>query len=280
MTSSGKSHVQKYRSAASRRNAQKTRNAWLLIGLVLLAVGAISAVYFSQRSKQLALDDETLCPSDPVSLTVLLVDVTDPMNLAQRQDFTNQLERLRNSIPRYGKLSIVKVDAASTRLLSPVIERCNPGTRADVDEYTGNPAALQKKWEEGFKLPLDKAFAELSRASSSGRSPILESVQSVALTEFQATHAEGKPRRLVIASDLLQNTDAISFYGELPDPRAVIESEAFRAARTDLRDVELELWMLQRPDGRQTQPRALPDLWDQLITSQGGTVTRVYTVSG
>jgi hypothetical protein len=211
---------------------------------------------------------------------VLLVDVTDPMNLAQRQDFLNQLERLRNSIPRYGKLSIVKVDATSSRLLTPVIERCNPGTSADSDEYTGNPAALQQKWERGFRDPLNEAFAQLATASGAERSPILESIQSVALTEFQTAQAQGKPRRLIVASDLLQNTDRLSFYGRLPAAEEVIDSDAFRAARTDLRDISVELWMLQRLDGKQTQPRALPDLWDILIRQQGGSVPRVYVVSG
>ena len=270
----------KYKSASARRNTQRSRNAWMVIVLVVAAVGGLMAVYFSVKSKQLALDEITLCPPDPESLTVLLVDVTDPMNLPQRQDFMNQLDRLRDSIPRYGKLSVVKVDAMSSRLLKPVIERCNPGTAADLDDLTGNPKALQEKWEKGFKAPLDEAFATLANASGADRSPILESVQSIALTEFQKTHAQGKKRRLVIASDLLQNTDRMSFYGNLAEPADVVASDAFRAVRTDLRGISVELWMLQRLDGKQTQPRALPDLWDILVREQGGSVARVYVVSG
>jgi hypothetical protein len=272
--------VPRYKSAAARRTTRRAGKAWLTIALVLLAVGAIGAVYFSVKSQQRELDEVTLCPPDAESLTVLLVDVTDPMNLPQRQDFLNQLERLRNSIPRYGKLSIVKVDAASSRLLTPVIERCNPGTAADLDDYTGNPKALQEKWERGFRDPLDQAFARLSTASGAPRSPILESIQSVALTEFQKAQAQDKPRRLIVASDLLQNTERISFYGSLPDARSILASDAFRAARTDLRGVSVELWMLQRLDGKQTQPRALPELWDILVREQGGTVARAYVVSG
>lgn len=270
----------RYKSAAARRNSRRAAKAWLTLALVLVVVLGIGLVYFSVKSQQRPLDETTLCPPDPESLTVLLVDVTDPMNLAQRQDFLNQLERLRNSIPRYGKLSIVKVDAASSRLLTPVIERCNPGTAADLDDYTGNPKALQDKWETGFRDPLDEAFAQLSAASGAPRSPILESVQSVALTEFQKAQAQDKPRRLIVASDLLQNTERISFYGSMPEAEAVLGSDAFRAARTDLRGVEVELWMLQRLDGKQTQPRALPELWDRLIREQGGTVSKVYVVSG
>lgn len=272
--------MRKYKSAAARRNAGRAGKAWLTIALVLVAVIGIGLLYFTVKSQQRALNEVTLCPPDPESLTILLVDVTDPMNLPQRQDFLNQLERLRNSIPRYGKLSIVKVDAASSRLLTPIIERCNPGTAADLDDYTGNPKALQDKWEKGFRDPLDRAFAQLSAASGAPRSPIAESIQSVALTEFQKAQAQGKPRRLILASDLLQNTDRITFYGDLPDPDVLLGSPAFRAVRTDLRGVEVELWMLQRLDGQQTQPRALPELWDRILREQGGTVSRVYVVSG
>lgn len=272
--------MQKYKSAAAKRAEAKSRKAWLVLLGVLLAVGAIAALYFTAKSQQLALDETTLCPPEPTSLTVLLVDVTDPMNVAQRQDFVNQLDRLRNQIPRYGKLSVVKVDAASSRLLQPVIERCNPGTAADVSDWSGDRKAVQKDWEEGFRAPLDKAFTSLGQASGAERSPILESIQSVALTEFQTTQAEGKPRRLVVASDLLQNTDRISFYGELPDPSDFIQSDAFRAVRTDLKGIDVELWMLQRTDSGQTQPRSLPDLWERMISTQGGNWTRLYTVSG
>lgn len=270
----------KYKSSAARRNSEQSRKAWILIVVVGIIVAAFSGVFFTLKSKQRVLDQVTLCPPDPDSLTVLLVDVTDPMNLAQRQDFLNQLERLRNSIPRYGKLSIVKVDATSSRLLSPVIERCNPGTAADAGELTGNPRALQEKWEKGFRDPLTQAFSQLATASGAARSPILESVQSVALTEFQNAQAQSKPRRLILASDLLQHTDRLSFYGRLPSVEEVIGSDAFRAARTDLSGISVELWMLQRLDGKQTQPRALPQLWDILIREQGGTVPRSYTVSG
>ena len=174
----------------------------------------------------------------------------------------------------------MKVDATSSKLLTPVIERCNPGTAGDVTEYTGNPEALRKQWEQDFKAPLDSAFQLLSVASGSERSPILESIQSVALTEFQTPQAEGKPRKLIVASDLLQNTDRLSFYGRLPTADEVLASDAFRAARTDLRGIDVELWMLQRTDSSSSQPRALPDLWDAMITEEGGNLTREYTVSG
>lgn len=268
------------RSVTREREARQTRGAILKIGGVFAAVLTVGAAYIGIASSRPKLDPETLCPAKPASVTVLLVDVTDPMNAPQRQDFANQLERLKNSIPRYGKLIVTKVGGGPDGLLSPVIVRCNPGTAADENEATGAPAKLQKQWDEGFNAPLNQAFEQIAQASGAEQSPILESIQSVALTEFQKPAMADKPRQLIVASDLLQHTSSASFYRGLPDPGAFVGSEAFRKARTDLRGVKVELWMLQRSDGSSTQPRALPDLWDRMITEQRGTVTRVYNVSG
>lgn len=270
---------QKRQSAAAQRAAKESRAGLLKIAGVAAAVLAVGVLYVGVARGNRALD-ENLCPTTPSSITVLLVDVTDPLTVAQRQDFQNQLVRLRNSIPRYGKLIVAKVDSTATNLLEPVIVRCNPGTASDVNEWTGDPGGVQERHREGFEEPLDRVFAGLSRASGSDRSPIFESVQSVALTELLTPDAVEHPRRLVIVSDLLQNTDSLTFYSGLPDAETFLESPAFRRVRSDLREVEVEIWMLERSDAPRTQPRALIDLWDTAIAEQGGTVVRVYNVSG
>ena len=268
------------RSAASRREQSQKKKAFRNILIAAIVVAVLGVVYVRAMLSHRSLDEVTLCPPQPESITVLLVDVTDPMNLPQRQDFLNQLGRLRSSIPRYGKLVVVKVDPISDRLLMPVITRCNPGTAQDVDDLTGNPQAAQRRWEQQFRQPLDRAFEGMLTATSADRSPILESIQSVALTQFQSEDVQSIARRLIVASDLLQNTDDISFYGQLPDPTELTSSQAFSRVRTDLRGVDVQLWMLQRADSRQSQPRALPTLWEVIIDRQGGSLARLYTVSG
>lgn len=269
----------KRKTAAQRRKAAERFTAIRNIVIVIAVSGVLGFLYWRASLSHKALDERTLCPAEPTSLTVLLVDVTDPMNLPQRQDFLNQLDRLSASIPRYGKLIITKVDPVSDRLLVPIVTRCNPGTGEDETEFSGNPKRIEKLHREQYEAPLKAAFEKVLTASGAQRSPILESIQSVALTELQRSDPT-LPKRLIIASDLLQNTDAISFYGSLPDPGAFTASQAFNRVRTDLRGVTIELWMLQRGDSATTQPRALPDLWDMIISRQGGTLSRVYTVSG
>lgn len=249
------------------------------IALVIAAVLVVGSLNFWAASSRRALDEQ-LCPTTPDSVTVLLVDVTDPMNMAQRQDFENQLTKLKNSIPRYGKLIVAKVDATADRLLAPVITRCNPGTADDVSSATGDPASVQKQWNESFDAPLTEAFKRLDSATGADKSPILESIQSVALTELQKPGQEKLPKRLIVASDLLQNTTDVSFYRTLPEPSSFTDGPLFRRLRTDLRGVEVELWMLERSDAATTQPRSLAELWERIIDAEGGDVHRIYNVSG
>lgn len=267
-------------SAARRRRRSETVAAVRNIVIVLSLLSVIGFFYFRSVMAHRTLDDETLCPTQPSSITVLLVDVTDPMNLPQRQDFLNQLDRLTDQIPRYGKLVITKVDPVSERLLVPVITRCNPGSGSDVTEVDGNPQKLEKLRQEKFLAPLKIAYDQLLEASSADRSPIMESIQSVNLTEILKNAGENSVRRLVVASDLLQNTSEISFYGKLPEADALLNSQAFSRVRTDLRGTDVELWMLQRKDSTDSQPMALPELWERIIDEQGGRLVRVYRVSG
>jgi hypothetical protein len=250
-----------------------------IVAAILLAAVAGSGWFIKTRHDHLSLDDH-LCPPDPVSYTAVLVDVTDPMTLPQRQDLRNKFEELKNDIPKGGRLAIFKVDVASDKLLSPVLEVCNPGEGKDASEMSSDPKAVQKQWDDKYEQPLNDAFHTIVAATGSETSPIFQSIQSVALTELRDPKAKGKPERLIVVSDLLQNTPGLSFYGHIPGADEVLNSSDFATARTDLRDIDVELWMLQRPDFTTTQPRALADLWDELISAQKGNVTSIYRVSG
>lgn len=268
------------RSTSRQRRGDETKKAIRNILVVLALVGVVAFFYFRSVLSQRPLDEETACPSDVDGVTVLLVDVTDPMNTPQRQDFRNQLDKLLGQIGRYEKLVVVKVDPVGSSLLAPVITRCNPGSARDVTDVDGNPQKLERQHRELFIQPMTEAFEGLMVASGAARSPVMESVQSVALSEFQKSGVDDGERRLILASDLLQNTDRVSFYEGLPNPKEFVKTQAFQRVSTDLSGVDVELWLLQRDDSQQTQPNALHEFWDYFINEQGGQVTRVYRVSG
>lgn len=251
-------------------------------GVASVAVAVLIGGALSIKASRPELDPETLCPTDSskiASVTVLLVDVTDAMSITQKQDFLNQLSRLKSSVPMHGRLSVFKVGAIGATLLTPVITRCNPGDGSQTSELVGAPEKQRKMHAEQFSAPLDAEFATLAAASGADQSPILQSIQSASLTHLQGEAAAGKPRRLVVASDLLQNTPGLSFYKQLPSPPELLASPAFQSTASDLNAVQVELWMLFRPAHAAVQTRQLAELWDAALSAQGAIVTKVYRVN-
>lgn len=269
----------RYRTRSEQRGDARKYRSMAIVIAILTVVLAGGAWFLKARNDRLAMD-EHLCPPNPDSYLAVLVDVTDPMSLPQRQDLRNKLEDLKGEIRKGGKISIYKVDTANEKLLTPILEVCNPGDASDVSEMSGDPKAVQKLWNEKFEKPLDQAFQEVAVASGSDTSPILQSIQSVTLTDLKDRQAKDKPRKLIVISDLLQNTPGLSFYRSVPSADEVVKGREFATARTDLRGVDVELWMLQRSDYSTSQPRTLAELWDALISVQGGNVKSVYRVSG
>lgn len=257
-----------------------------LAGYIVLAVLALAGVggtivFFQQKAKVRILDQATYCPADGAdSVTVVLVDMTDEITQAQRQDFHNQFAGLRESVPRYGEIDIYAVDSVGQTLLKPLVTLCNPGRGSDIDPIVGNPMRVEKRWREGFEGPLEQAFATITQSQEAARSPIFESIQSAALTQLLPPQNVKKPRRLIVVSDLIQFTSDINFYRPLPKADEFVRSSPFLTIRTDLRGVEVELWMLRRANQAKVQTRQLIDLWEAAIRAQGGSLTRVYNVSG
>lgn len=272
------------RRPKNRRN-RHSRQSGAVKGGVLLFISVVIVVFvgwqvWAQLSGQRTLD-ASLCPVNGAdSYTAVVVDLTDPLTVAQKQDLINQLEALRNDVPKYGRISLFQVAPAGDQLLRPVLDLCNPGDGSELSEANANPAAARERWEEEFSKPLDAAFRSLAEASGAETSPILQSVQSVALTKLQKPAAKGKPRKLVLVSDLLQNAHGVDFYKHVPTWEELKRSEPYQTAKADLTGVDMEIWMLTRPGLSHLQNTKLAQLWAQAFTKQGAKVTRAYNVNG
>ena len=171
------------RSSKRRKDAQD-RKGWVIVLAFIAVAGVIGWQYSAAMQAQRPLDDQ-LCPiSGAENLTVLLVDLTDPLTVAQKQDFSNQLELLRDSIPKYGRFSVYRVDAADSTLLLPVIDICNPGDGSDLSDNNSDPQKAKKVWTQKFNAPLELKLSTLTQESGAVTSPIFQTVQSVALTSL------------------------------------------------------------------------------------------------
>lgn len=269
------------RSRERRRAARDNIIGALLLAVAMMAVAAGVAAYAYLRGQARPLEAQTLCPKDgPDQVTVVLLDVTDPLNAAQRQGLQNEFIALRDRLPPHARLEVYTVGDTDGTLLTPVAALCNPGRGSDIDWLRGNPGRVEKRWREAFEVPLNAALEAALQAPTAQRSPILESIQSVSLTSLLLPAHRDRPRSLIVVSDLLQHTDGLTFYRGLPTADRLISLPAFARLRADLRNVKVELWLVRREAEASRQGRALIELWQGIFAAQGAEVIRVYALAG
>lgn len=221
---------------------------WLLIGGCLLLVGsAFAAAAWLQAGKQ-EVDPETLCAVDGVSPAhvVFLIDKTDPLTERRVETLTAELHEVRRALGIGERLSVFLIHDRVEAEFSPLFSRCSPGRGAEANELYENPRMIQRAFDRAFGEPVERALAELVRATTAPRSPILE---AIALIAEWPPFRDAKGRRLVVVSDLLQNVRELSHYGQLPPFEELVQGDYLQRVLPDLEAVEVDLQMIERRAG-------------------------------
>src|SRR5262249_58265860 len=85
-----------------------------------------------------------------------------------------------------------------------ILARCNPGDGSGLSEYTANPLLAKKRWMDGFREPLDEALQIGLRPLPGKTSPIMATVQRIAVERFTGRAAEEIPKSLILIPDMLE----------------------------------------------------------------------------
>jgi hypothetical protein len=113
----------------------------------------------------------------------------------------------------------------------------------DGSDLTENRRKIQRQFAERFTKPLDAALAGTPAKSDS--SPISEAVSDLSASEFL-----GAPtNRLIIFSDMLQNSDNASLYGCTSAKAAIVDFRSHRAGaieRPTFQNTAVELHVIPR----------------------------------
>lgn len=234
-------------SPRSRGVASETGKYMLAAVLMLFALSAGGVlVYYSITVKSPPrLDQTSYCPLDgPQSILVILIDTSDPLPDPAAKEVKTNLFDTADTLEPYGLLEIRVLDAGGTGHV--IFSRCNPGDGADLNEFTGNPAMARKRWKEAFRTPLETVLEHGLEPTPSKISPIMRTIQNIAIERFAGRANESKRKRLVVVSDLLEHTADYSQYnGNLSFDR-YRKSSAFLKFRTDLHEAEITFLMIQR----------------------------------
>lgn len=269
------------RSVRKARKRKQDQLGIALIVFVALAVAGGGVGYFYLQETRVALNETTLCPkAGAQALTVVLVDRTDPLTTVQQAALRGRLEEIKDGVIRYGALQIYSVRSIGKTLLQPVVNLCNPGRSTDINPVFGNPRLVENLWQKQFAVPVEMLLDDLVKTDEADSSPVMESIQSIAVSTLRGDAAANIPKRLIIASDMLQHTVEYSQYKGNHDLQKFSESDYYHRLQADMRGVEVEIIYVRRNTRRATQGKAHIQFWRDYISGLGGTVTRVIALEG
>ena len=259
----------------SDRIKQKNLRGFVLGGLALVAVAGL--VGFSLTQDNVSVSKETFCPNDPdqsPGVTAVILDTTDRFSPVQQEALLNEFQRLQDSLAQYERLEVYEVGPTKSKPLKSLFSLCNPGRGKYIDPLIGNPRLVEKKWQESFTNPLKGVLAATMDRSSAQSSPIIESLQSVAVTSMDRQSDHGH-RRLIIASDMLQHSEIYSHYNRAAPFEEFKLQPEYKRAFARLKRVDVTVWYVRRAGMEDRQTRAHITFWEKYLNDLGATLQRV-----
>jgi hypothetical protein len=268
-------------SRTSRRKRRQDFLGWLLILVSFLAVAGFVYFYHGAVSRAVLLNPDNMCPqAGPHSITVVLIDMTDPLDAVQHEDVRKQLEDIKDSVPRYGEIELFTVAPAGGTLLSPKLVACNPGRGSEINPMYGNPTFVEKRWHTAFSDRADEVLGTLLQSQTLATSPIMESIQQVGVQAFVGRSVENIPKQLIIVSDMLQNTSGVSQYRGTESFEDFRRSPYYMTVRPSLSSVDVTILYLRRMNASRLQGRRHIEFWEDYFRDAGASLVDVKSIQG
>ncbi len=248
--------------------------------VLALSVLAAGAYVYATVARPPALDRTSLCPVDgPHSVSVVLLDSTDEIPDIAKREIRTMLVDKAETLPTYELLEIRLLDPklAGGRL---IFSKCNPGDGSDLSEYTSNPRLAKQRWMDAFRQPLDQALDAGFNPAPGNTSPIMETIQRIAVERFTGRAVEDVPKSLVVISDMLQyGPDYSQYTGDLSYDR-FRASSAYKKVQTDLHGADVQIYYIQRLTGRPINSVDHIRFWAEWIRDNNGRFKQASKLQG
>ena len=190
----------------------------LAVFIGLAVVFAIVSIFYINLSKvKIDIDPDTLCQvSRPTTdIIAILIDATEGLPERAARQASIRIEQVLSAAPENSLINLYAIKSGNESHIEPIANICKPSNGEDVSNLTGNKHYTIMQYEERFLKPLRLQIDNLIDANSSSTSPLIESMQSAVIESFEANANTGE-KRLIIVSDMIQNTNLYSFYREKP----------------------------------------------------------------
>lgn len=239
------------------KRRSRSNNTLKTLGLSsILAAGMGGMGYLTWQSMGKSTADEYGCFDQASGRhTVVLLDVSEPkFNEEQERSVFEYLRQLYDKLDFNERLSVVTT--AEDQIASvpkPSFHVCGQATEAAQLEAINADAAssgfLKRQKERLYEKTFEPAIAEILSPDTNSRqryqSPILELVKGI-----RRFHSLQPGDRLVIVSDLIQNSDTVQFCRTKNDmpPFSIFETKSTYGSLKpqSLEGIEIEVLMIQR----------------------------------
>lgn len=259
-----------------RRRKQSSRVPATLAMLIAGSV-AVTAVYLAV-SNRIDYDPGTFCPREgSYPRTAILIDASDTISELQGKEVIDSIHKLfSGQLAIHEWVGIYVLSEQETVLPQPKIQICNPGSRDDANPLYENPKQFEKRYEDFFEK-VEMAVEGVTEAPPQRSSPIFEMIAGVAVSD---DFFSSEPRRLLIVSDMLQNTAQYSQFDVAPDFEEWLAccSEERTIEPGLLKGVDVQIIYVKRADYRQIQTRGHILFWEQYFQHVGARVSAVKPI--
>jgi len=260
----------------SKRAKRQSRQAILNFVLAGLAVAIIAFSFYALQPEP--YDEVTLCEiSDELPPhTAVIIDKTDEYSEQQADLIAAIVRRTRDRLEIGERLTLFELDQFGQFDPRGEFSLCNPGRGDQVNALFRNPQQIEKRFNEKFDQPMERILEDLVVPKEAPNSPVLEALARLGQTEAFSDRAPR--RRIVIISDMLQNSDVFTAYGgggaipeNMPDALSVADA-TMRRFGDSLEDVALEVRLIPRQRYVDMQRGALKDYWNDVFRELGVSV--------
>lgn len=243
------------------------------IGWSALLLGALALTgfgFYAYRAETSgdAIDFATLCPAEGGARGSLLVllDLTDPLSPVQSDRLRNVVDDAVDGAPRGTLFAIGRVDS-DPAAWGARIAICKPMTGAEAGDWVRNSEKVEEIYRTKFREPLDAVLREALAAQPADTSPIAEALQALVVGADAIPTAPDAPRQIIIVSDLIQNSEAMSFFrGE--DWESFRDSDAYGRMSESLGGSDIRIWRLPRLEAP-VDMAEVDDFWVNYLEAQG-----------
>ena len=239
--------------------------SWIALAVVVAVAIGVGAFVVRTVMNVPEFDEATLCPVDgPTSSIVVLLDLTDPVGDTQALTLSRILDARVDAAPP-GTLISVGIVSEDPEDWGAQFSRCKPETGENANVIYQNPDMIAERFESGFREPLRSALAGMLEAEEQSQSPIVEALHR--LVEDTLVETRGSfPSQLIIVSDMIQNSDRVSFY-------ACQGWDHFRAGgeplSRNLAGTNIVLAKISRPGASSCVAEELEPFWGRYLDEKG-----------